>query len=114
MTTNNENNNTTLQEGDVFFADFDFDEPGKLHPAIILGSEGDHLKVCSGTSKSWHEGDESFVKINEGGTSGLYKDTYIQTEEIYDVPLESLKFKTGTLTDNQLNSINERVIRGAL
>ena len=114
MAQEKENNNTTLQEGDVVFVDFDFDEPGILHPAIILGSEGDHLKVCSGTSQSWHEGDESFVKINEGGTSGLYKVTYIQTEEIYDVPPESLKFKTGTLTDNQLNSITERVGRGAL
>ncbi|SVA93155.1 uncharacterized protein METZ01_LOCUS146009, partial [marine metagenome] len=28
MAQEKENNNTTLQEGDVFFADFDFDEPG--------------------------------------------------------------------------------------
>ena len=105
MPTNNENNNTTAQERDVWFIQFPFDEAGKSHPGSILGS---------GTSQSWHEGDESFVKVDGGGTSGLRKATYFQTSEIYHVPLESLKFKTGTLNENAWGSITERVGRGAL
>ena len=114
MPTNNENNNTTAQERDVWFIQFPFDEAGKSHPGSILGFENELIKVCSGTSQSWHEGDDPFVKVDGDGTNGLRKATYFQTSEIYHVPLESLKFKTGTLNENAWGSITERVGRGAL
>ena len=112
MPTSNESYNTTAQIRDVWFIDFPFDDPGKSHPGSVLGFENELVKVCSGTSKSWHEGDDSFVRVDRGGMAGLRKTTYFQTSETYHVPLESLKFKTGSINESDWESITEKIARG--
>ena len=113
MPISNESYNTTAQLRDVWFINFPFDGPGKSHPGGVLGFENGLVKVCSGTSKSWHEGDDSFVRVERGGMAGLRKITYFQTSETYLVSLESLKFKTGSINEIDWESITGKIARVA-
>ena len=113
MPIKNQSNNTTAQPRDVWFINFPFDGPGKSHPGGILGFENGLVKVCSGTSKTWHEGDSSFVRVERGGMTGLRKTTYFQTSETYLVSLESLKFKTGSMNESDWDLITGKIARRA-
>ena len=112
MPTSNESYNTTAQLRDVWFINFPFDGPGKSHPGSVLGFENGLVKVCSGTSKTWHEGDNSFVRVERGGMAGLSKTTYFQTSETCLVSLESLKFKTGSMNDSDWDLITGKIASG--
>ena len=113
MPISNESYNTTAQIRDVWFINFPFDDPGNSHPGSVLGFENGLVKVCSGTSKSWHEDDDSFVRVERGGMAGLRKVTYFQTSETYHVTLESLRFKTGSINESDWESITGKIARGA-
>ena len=78
----NEKIGTTTKAGNVAIIRFPWDSPGRSHPGLILGREGACLRVVSGTSQDWHEGDDCFVKT-EAGCGGLHKPTYWQTPEVY-------------------------------
>ena len=96
----------TTKERQVAWIQFGFDEPGKYHPGLILSSEGGIHRVVSGTSQDWHEGDDDFVKVEDG--IGLSRATYFQTTEVYEVPDSSVVNIAGEMPEDVFRDIIER------
>ena len=98
----------TTRVGQVAWIKFPFDQkPWKRRPALILGMEADYLRVVSGTSQIWHEGDDGgFVKVDDG--CGLSKPTYFQVTEVYRVPTSKVRKIAGEMPDNLFRIIRER------
>ena len=94
------------QEGQVVWIQFDWDEPGSYHPALILDREGENLRVVSGTSQNRRNGQQGFVKVDGG--IGLKLTTYFQTTKVYDVPESSVGNIAGEMPDDIFRDIRER------
>ncbi len=106
MKENPQRRSTTTRAGQVVWIKFDFDQPQGSHPAVILGTEGGHLRVVSGTSQLWHEGEDGFVKVDDG--CGLAKPTYFQVTEVYLVPISRVRKIAGEIPDGLFREICER------
>jgi hypothetical protein len=99
---------TTTRAGQVVWIRFPWDQkPWESHPGLILGREGDYLRVVSGTSQEWHEGDEDdFVKVEDG--CGLTKPTWFQVTEVYLIPESRVRKVVGDMPDGLHEEIRDR------
>jgi len=107
MEEQNDKRSITTKAGDVAIIHYEWDMPGRAHPGLILGLEGKLLRVVSGTSQDWHEGDDSFVKT-EAGYGGLHKSTYWQTHEVYLIEEWRVMKVIGEMPDGQYLEISEK------
>ena len=96
----------TTKERQVAWIQFGFDEPGEYHPGLILSREGEILRVVSGTSQDKREGQEGFVKVEDG--IGLKRATYFRTTEVYEVPDSSVGNIAGEMPEDLFSDIRER------
>ena len=102
----NEIRSKTTKAGLVAWIDF----PGwGPHPGLIIEEYGNgDLRVISGTSQPWHEGDEDgFFKAESG--CGLRKPTWFQITETYRVPASSVMSIAGEMPDDLFREISEKV-----
>ena len=79
------------------------------HPGLIIEEyDNGDLLVISGTSQTWHEGDEGgFVKVEQG--CGLSKPTWFNCSETYRVPRSREMCIAGKMADDLFIEISERV-----
>ena len=98
----------TTRAGQVALIKFPWDQnPWESHPGLILGREGENLRVVSGTSQDWHEGDEGgFVKVEDG--CGLTKPTWFQVTEVYLIHESKVKKVVGDMPDRLHGEIRDR------
>ena len=74
---------------------------------MIIGIENGYLRVVSGTSQTWHEGDEEgFVKVE---VDFLPKATWFQITEAYMIHESSVKSIAGEVSNDLFRDISERV-----
>ena len=106
MENNNDIRSTTTKAGLVAWIDFPDWGP---HPGLIIDEyDNGDLRVISGTSQPWHEGDEDgFFKVESG--CGLRKPTWFQTIRTYRVPTSRVMNIAGEVTDGQFREISEKV-----
>ena len=95
---------TTTKAGQIAWIEFEWGS----HPGLIIGIENGYLRVISGTSQTWHEGDEEgFVKVE---MDFLPKATWFQIADPYLVHESSVKNIAGEVPDDLFREISERVV----
>ena len=99
----NDIRSTTTKAGQIAWIEFEWGS----HPGLIIGIENGYLRVVSGTSQTWHEGDEEgFVKVE---VEFLPKATWFQITEAYLIHESSLKSIAGEVPDDLFREISGRV-----
>lgn len=107
--------------GDLIWVDFEFedDEKGTFHPAIVLQDQGDIIAVLSGTSQPTPEHlvvrNEMFTSfevspycIEHENAKTIRHETYFQLEIVKGVKSDKIKSRIGRLNPDRLEELLAR------
>ena len=107
--------------GDLIWVDFEFDddEKGTLHPAIVLEDQGEIIAVLSGTSNQTPEHlvvrNEKFTSfeispycLDENEKRSIRHDTYFKLDYVKGVKADKAKSRIGRLNQDRLEELLAR------
>ena len=108
--------------GEIYMVDFSDGEGRSVHqgsrPAVIISNDVANrysaiVNCCLLTSKTMKKDYPTHLKLTPNAMNKLRMDSVIMAEQVRTIGRETLKFKIGKLTDEEIQALDD-VIRVAL
>lgn len=101
-----------LVKGDVIVLEFPFSNliQAKRRPSLVIKvPKGDDLIVCQITGKSYEKSVEISIRKEDFSKGDLKVESYIRLDKIFSVEKSLIKYKIGTLKQDKINEIVDRI-----